>query len=255
MTDVRDLVLPPLERPYAKRVRPVLQYVVSVLLACALLPIGLVVGLANLVHFRDPRRILFTQERRGLHGQPFKILKFRTMRDLPQGQSSVPGCAADVSRVTRLGRFLRNTHLDEIPQLINVLRGEMSLIGPRPEMTDMELWAQARVPGFADRLVIRPGITGYAQITQGYAPKDVRAYELKLALNQEYLERVSLGMDLAILLRTCVWVITGCGWDYSRIENKHRQVQPLLRTQPTPVTRSHDPVPSNTPVGSGVDAE
>ena len=183
------------------------------------------------------------------------------MRDLLPGQSSVPGSAADAARVTRFGRFLRNTYLDELPQLINVLRGDMGLIGPRPEMTEIELWAQAHVPGFGDRLVIRPGITGFAQITQGYAPKEVSAYERKLALNLEYLERMSARTDLRILLGTVVWVLTGRGWDYHRVVSKARTQEPT-ETKPTqarargrPTTRSHAFVPSRTPAGTSVDAE
>ena len=118
---------------------------------------------------------------------------------------------------SRLGRFLRSSHLDELPQLLNVLRGEMSFIGPRPEMVEVEEWACANVPGFLERMVIKPGITGLAQVTQGYTPRDVEAYRRKLAVNRAYLRRYGLRTDLAILARTAVWMLRGRGWKWNHV--------------------------------------
>jgi lipopolysaccharide/colanic/teichoic acid biosynthesis glycosyltransferase len=119
------------------------------------------------------RRVLFAQTRVGWRGRLFVLYKFRTMVDGP---------GDDRARVTRFGRLLRNTHLDELPQLWNVLRGEMCLVGPRPEMLATERWAAERCPEFVERLVLPPGSPGCAQITQGYTDEgDEAAYREKVA--------------------------------------------------------------------------
>lgn len=163
-----------------------------------------------------PRKVFFVQERSGLRGRTFRMLKFRTMRDDGTDAFSSWSGGKDEARVTRFGRFLRNCHLDELPQLVNVLRGEMSVIGPRPEMASIEEWANQRVPGFSRRLVIRPGITGHAQITQGYTGMDVEAYAKKLEANEDYLRAISLEKDLWILWRTARWMLLGRGWQWRR---------------------------------------
>jgi lipopolysaccharide/colanic/teichoic acid biosynthesis glycosyltransferase len=104
--------------------------------------------------------------------------------------------------------------LDELPQLYNVLRGEMSFIGPRPEMVEVEAWASDQIPGFTERLAIKPGITGLAQVTQGYTPRDVDAYRRKLAINREYLATLSMSRDLGIVVRTALWMLRGRGWKW-----------------------------------------
>ncbi|MEW6071327.1 MAG: sugar transferase [Planctomycetota bacterium] len=168
-------------------------------------------AIAVLAVYRDPRRVLFAQRRAGWRGCEFVLYKFRTMREAPAGEMESWRQGADGERVTRLGRFLRRTHLDELPQLYNVLRGDMHLVGPRPEMIEVEEWAREHVPGFAARLAIRPGITGLAQVTQGYAACDVAAYRRKLLLDRRYLARVSIGLDLRIALATLFWMLRGRG--------------------------------------------
>jgi lipopolysaccharide/colanic/teichoic acid biosynthesis glycosyltransferase len=177
-------------------------------LACLCLPaalaLALPIALVNAVLHGSVARVLFAQPRVGRRGRVFVLYKFRTMRD---------GAGQDRERVTRFGRFLRNTHLDELPQLWNVLRGEMALIGPRPEMVSTELWAARRCPGFSERLALRPGITGLAQITQGYAQDgDLVAYRAKLELNRRYGATLSFAGDCRILLGTLVWMLRGRGW-------------------------------------------
>ena len=120
----------------------------------------------------------------------------------------------DQLRVTRFGRFLRNTHLDELPQLVNVLRGDMSMIGPRPEMVEIERWASSEVEQFSRRLAIKPGITGLAQVTQGYTGRDRAAYARKLEINDHYRERMSFSFDVKILAMTAIWMLRGRGWDW-----------------------------------------
>ena len=195
---------------YARRLRGPLLYALSLLLVVPALALAVPIALVNACVLGSPRMVFFTQERVGRRGRVFVMCKFRTMRGVPDG-------ASDGLRVTGFGRLLRNSHLDELPQLWNVLRGEMSLIGPRPEMVAIEDWAQRQVPGFAERLVLAPGITGWAQVTQGYTrDRDEEAYLEKLALNQAYLRELSFGRDAAIVLRTAVWMLRRRGWRWNR---------------------------------------
>lgn len=189
---------------------------VAWLLLCLTLPaallISLPIALVNGFLFRNPRRILFLQERIGRDGKRFWIYKFRTMREESADEFGSWRDGSDRLRVTPFGRFLRNTHLDELPQLLNVLKGEMDFIGPRPEMVDIDRWARERIEGFHERNALLPGITGYAQITQGYAGMDETAYRRKLSADRYYRDHISLALDLEILARTLVWMLRGKGW-------------------------------------------
>lgn len=190
---------------YARYLRTPLLYGASLCCLPLAVLLALPVALANFFAYGSLGKILFRQERIGRRGKAFVIFKFRTMLD----DESIP----DHERVTRLGRFLRNTHLDELPQFINVLRGEMCLIGPRPEMSSVEGWAARVHPRFSERLVLRPGITGWAQITQGYAAGgDSEAYHRKLVINRVYRARLSFGTDAMILVRTVAWMLLRRGW-------------------------------------------
>jgi lipopolysaccharide/colanic/teichoic acid biosynthesis glycosyltransferase len=177
------------------------------------LALGALVALANLVYFRDPRRVFFVQERVGRAGARFRIFKFRTMSE-PKRSTFEAWSGNDAARVTPLGRFLRNTHLDELPQLWNVLRGDMSLFGPRPEMVEVDAWARAHVPSFPLRLAVKPGLTGLSQVTQGYTGRDIEAYRGKLAGDLAYIARFGPAQDLGLLLRTVAWVVRGRGWNW-----------------------------------------
>jgi lipopolysaccharide/colanic/teichoic acid biosynthesis glycosyltransferase len=149
-----------------------------------LLPLAALTGLAILL--LDGRPVLFRQERSGLRGQPFLMLKFRTMAN------GVP---------TRLGNWLRKTRLDEIPQILNVLRGEMSLIGPRPETPALTDAYAVDLPLFPRRLTLRPGITGWAQVNAGYAA-NLEETTRKLEFDLFYVKNRSLFLDLRVLLKT-----------------------------------------------------
>ncbi|MCC7014022.1 MAG: sugar transferase [Planctomycetes bacterium] len=200
---------------WATTLRPLLD---ELLLALCIVPAALIgagVAVASAIAFGSLRKVLFVQPRVGHRGRIFNLVKFRTMRDAPQGNFAA-WSAGDQARVTSFGRFLRSSHLDELPQLINVLRGEMSFIGPRPEMVEVEEWANANVPGFIERLAIKPGITGLAQVTQGYTPRDVQAYQRKLELNRAYLRNMSCSTDLAVLVRTFFWMARGRGWRWDK---------------------------------------
>jgi lipopolysaccharide/colanic/teichoic acid biosynthesis glycosyltransferase len=140
-----------------------------------------------------------------LGGKPFTILKFRTMRTDRGGAPEV-WASADDPRVTPLGRVLRKYRLDELPQLLNVLRGEMNVVGPRPEQPTIFASLRAQVPGYSLRQRVRPGITGWAQINHHYdvTVEDVRR---KVGLDLEYLGRSSVTEDLRIMLQTVPAVV------------------------------------------------
>jgi lipopolysaccharide/colanic/teichoic acid biosynthesis glycosyltransferase len=189
---------------YARHLRTPLLYLLTLSLVPAALLLALPIACINLYIHGSLRRVLFAQPRVGWRGRIFVLWKFRTMRDRP---------GDDRARVTRFGRLLRNTHLDELPQLWTVLRGDMCLIGPRPEMIATERWAARHVPGFSERLSLRPGLTGYAQVSQGYTDDgDERAYREKLRLNQRYRDELGFGLDCALLARTAAWMVRARGW-------------------------------------------
>jgi lipopolysaccharide/colanic/teichoic acid biosynthesis glycosyltransferase len=177
--------------------------------------IALPIALTNWVLFGDFRKILYTQPRVGYRGKTFWIYKFRTMRDGRGVDFDSWWKGADRRRVTRFGRFLRCTHLDELAQFLNVAKGEMCFIGPRPEMIEIHDWAEQEIAGFHARLAVKPGISGLSQVTVGYTGVEVDAYRRKLAADESYRRDFSLRLDLTILLRTAVWMLRGRGWKWS----------------------------------------
>ena len=140
---------------------------------------------------------LFVQERPGLHGRPFRLVKLRTMR------AGGPGLS-DAERLTRVGRFLRRTSIDELPQLWNVLKGDLSLVGPRPLLMR---YLPRYTPEQARRHEVLPGITGWAQVNG----RNALSWEEKLRLDVWYVDNWSLGLDLRILARTVAQVFRGSG--------------------------------------------
>ena len=158
-------------------------------------PVLLVLALLVRVNLGSP--VLFRQTRPGLRGEPFTVLKFRTMRDAlgPDGQP-LPDC----DRLTRFGRFLRATSLDELPELINVLRGEMSLVGPRPLLMQ---YLDRYTPRQARRHEVKPGITGWAQVNG----RNAISWEEKFELDVWYIDHQSVMLDLKILWLTLASVL------------------------------------------------
>jgi len=150
--------------------------------------------------------IFFLQERLGRGGQPYKIIKFRTMDRDAEKDGIARMTEENDERVTKFGKFLRKTHLDELPQFINVLRGEMSLVGPRAERPQMVEYFQKELPFYRARLLVKPGITGWAQINYGYAGT-VEETAVKLEYDLFYIEHRNLFMDIAIILRTAGTVL------------------------------------------------
>jgi lipopolysaccharide/colanic/teichoic acid biosynthesis glycosyltransferase len=163
---------------------------------CLLLP---VVALCNCLE--SPGPIFYTQERLGYMGKPFKMYKLRSMRiDAERGGNAIWATRHD-PRTTRVGRFLRATHLDELPQVINILRGDMSLIGPRPEREVYAVQLEQIAPWYRERLMVKPGLTGLAQVKHDYG--GTKQDELiKLEYDLYYIKYQSWYLDMVILLRT-----------------------------------------------------
>lgn len=164
------------------------------------------------IRLESPGPAIFRQQRMGFRGRPFTIYKLRTMHQTVDSSESLEGqmTKSGDSRITRLGRFLRKTRLDELPQLINILRGEMSWIGPRPEAMKLSLWYEGLIPFYRYRHIVRPGITGWAQVSQGHVTSLDDA-DLKLQYDFFYVKNFSLWLDILVLLRTVRVVFTGHG--------------------------------------------
>jgi len=145
--------------------------------------------------------IFYSQVRSGRGGRPYRIIKFRTMRQDAEANGQPQWAEESDPRATRVGRILRKTHLDELPQFFNVLRGEMSLVGPRAERPELVSWFQQSVPFYRARLLVKPGITGWAQVNYGYTAT-VDETIVKLEYDLFYIMNRNLLMDIAILLRT-----------------------------------------------------
>ena len=152
------------------------------------------------IRLSSPGPIFFRQTRVGLGGRLFQVLKFRTM--VTDAESSGAQWAVkNDPRVTKLGMFLRKTRIDEVPQLWNVLRGEMAFVGPRPERPEFIPWLTAEIPYFHLRHLIRPGLTGWAQIRYGYGATLADTRE-KLEYDLYYIKNMSFGLDLLIMFET-----------------------------------------------------
>jgi exopolysaccharide biosynthesis polyprenyl glycosylphosphotransferase len=179
-----------------KRLIDILGALVGLLILLLLLPF---LSLAILLD--DGRPVFYKQERSGRGGQPYNIIKLRTMRRDAESDGKPKWASEGDTRATRVGRVLRKTHLDELPQFINVLLGEMSLVGPRAERPELVEMFQRHVPFYRARLLVKPGITGWAQVNMGYASTIEETMD-KLEYDLYYIKHRNLMMDSIILLRT-----------------------------------------------------
>ncbi|MDV6320017.1 exopolysaccharide biosynthesis polyprenyl glycosylphosphotransferase [Chromohalobacter sp. HP20-39] len=178
----------------------------ALLLLPLLAPIMLATAWA--IRHDSPGPVLFVQRRMGHRGVPFRIYKFRSMYCDIKGKEFVSG--EDDPRITPVGKIIRKYRLDELPQLFNVLKGDMSFIGPRPEPVDLSQWYEQDIPLFSYRRVVKPGISGWAQVEQGYAA-EVDDMAIKLQYDFYYIKHFSLWLDVLILLRTLKTIGTGFG--------------------------------------------
>lgn len=171
-----------------------------------LLTLPVLIIAAIWIKLESPGAVFYRQERNGLNGNVFSVIKFRSMRN--DAEKNGPQWATkNDARVTRFGQFMRVTRIDELPQLINVFKGEMSLIGPRPERPVFTEEFTKEIPDFKKRLLVKPGLTGWAQVNGGY---DITPNE-KLELDLYYIKNQSMSLDTKILFRTVWVVLTGNG--------------------------------------------
>lgn len=177
---------------------------------CALLGLifflPLVTLVAIIIKLETPGPAFFFQERVGLNGRYFKVIKLRSM-GVDAEKNGAQWAQKQDPRVTKVGAFIRKTRIDELPQFWNVLIGDMSLIGPRPERPMFTAKFNEDIPGFIDRLKVKPGVTGWAQVNGGY---DITAEE-KLMLDRYYIEHLNFLIDMKIVLKTIKVCITGNG--------------------------------------------
>jgi len=196
---------------YAKFGRPLLNAFLTAVSLPLVLAATLPLFLINAAHFRSFRRAFFTQERIGYRARPFKLYKLRTMSET-HGTEYEAWQNGDHGRVSAFGQFLRQSHLDELPQMLNILQGNMTFLGPRPEMGETHTFACHHVPRFSERNALLPGITGLAQITTGYAGNDTLMYQRKFEQDEAYRKGYSFFTDLKILLMTPLWMLRMRGW-------------------------------------------
>lgn len=202
----------------------VTDFIAALVAAVLMAPVMLITAIA--IKLDSPGPVLFRQQRMGYRGQPFTVIKFRTMSDRRRGATrsdappiALPSVEADIhsaitqvddDRITRVGRFLRRTRIDELPQIYNILRGEMSWIGPRPEALVLSRWYERELPFYRYRHIVRPGISGWAQVNQGHVA-EVDEVLWKLHFDFYYIKYFTPWLDLLIMLRTLNTVFTGFG--------------------------------------------
>ena len=183
---------------------------VTLLVAPIVLVPCLFVALAIKLDSRGP--VFFRQDRIGHGGQPFTVYKFRSMLELhdrPDERTASVTADRD-NRITRVGAFIRRYRIDEIPQMINVMKGEMSWIGPRPEAHALSRWYESELPFYSYRHIVQPGITGWAQVNQGHVA-DLNSVHDKLRYDFYYIKNFSVWLDLVIIIRTVRIVLGGFG--------------------------------------------
>jgi len=190
-----------------KRLKRCVDIIGSVLGLTILAPVGLMISIVIKLDSTGP--ILYSQERVGEDGKTFNLLKFRSMRVDAEGNGPV-WAKVDDKRVTRIGHVIRKLRLDEIPQMINVLKGDMSFIGPRPERPFFVDLLKKEIPFYIERHVVKPGITGWAQICYRYGASKEDSVE-KLKYDLYYIKHMSLLLDLVILFETIKIVLLGRG--------------------------------------------
>lgn len=175
-----------------------------------LLPFMLVV--AAVIRLESDGPALFCQERMGYRGQTFRMYKFRTMQHVepPADRLEAAMTKDGDQRVTRVGKYLRRFRIDELPQILNIIKGDMSWIGPRPEAELLSLWYEVQLPFYRYRHIVRPGITGWAQVNQGHVC-DVSDVHCKLQYDFYYIKNFSFWLDILIIAKTFKTVLNGFG--------------------------------------------
>lgn len=193
--------------------KSVVDFLVASILIVACSP--LLIFFAIAIRLDSPGPVIFRQQRMGFRARTFTVYKFRTMYvetetgDAEAARHSAMTQTGD-ARITKFGRLLRRSRLDELPQLFNIFKGDMSLIGPRPEALALSEWYEKHIPFYHYRHIIKPGLTGWAQVNQGHVT-DVTAVREKLNLDFYYVKNYSVWLDLLIAFRTVAIMVTGTG--------------------------------------------
>lgn len=199
---------PELMPEWEKKLKRLIDIAVSMLILSVSLPVCIITAIAIKLDSKGP--FFFKQDRCGLNGKTFKILKFRSMRHDAERMTGPIWSLKDDPRITRVGKLIRKVRIDEIPQFFNVLKGEMSIVGPRPERPYFVEMLAKEIPYYKRRLKVRPGITGWAQVKHKY-DETVEDVKIKLRYDLFYIENMSLRMDFKILFRTIFVVLFAKG--------------------------------------------
>lgn len=186
-------------------IKIVLDIAITLILAIPVLVVVLIFSILVKMDSKGPA--FYTQMRLGQNGKEFKIYKIRSMCDDAEISTGSVWAEKDDPRITKIGRFMRKMRIDELPQFLNILKLDMSLIGPRPERKDLTFEFEKTVPHFSKRTLVKPGITGLAQINGGYdiSPKE------KFEIDQKYIHQFSFKQDIKIFFKTVKVVLTGEG--------------------------------------------
>jgi len=259
--------------PAYDRIKRAMDFTLSLVALVGLLPLFLIVAIT--IRLEGPGPILYSQERVGLnrrqrivpsrgaserrrqegYGRRFAILKFRSMIPDAEKHTGAVWALDHDPRVTRVGRILRSAHIDELPQLVNVLRGEMSLVGPRPERLQLVRLMVERNPEYPLRCHVLPGITGLAQIKNGYSGS-FEAAARKLESDLRYIRGRSLLLDLGILLATIAYLVRNNGEGHHLARSEAGQLEPIPDVAPRHPSRTAGSGPGPwrreaAPAGSG----
>ena len=202
-----------LPKPRITRRYEIFKRLIDIVIASIILllasPIILLCSL--IVRLTSPGPAIYTQVRLGRHRKPFVIYKMRSMYHDCERHSGIRWCTKNDSRITPIGRFLRKSHIDELPQLWNVLRGDMSLIGPRPERPELVSSLQNLIPNYLERLLVHPGLTGLAQI-QLPPDADIESVRKKLLVDCSYIDNLSFWLDCRIFIGTFFYLMGVPQW-------------------------------------------
>lgn len=201
-------VMPQLMPEWEKKAKRLLDIFASLVILIITSPIIILTSLAIKLDSKGP--VFFKQERSGLNGKEFFVYKFRSMVSNAEAETGPVWSTKDDPRITRVGKLIRKVRIDELPQMLNVLKGEMSLVGPRPERPYFVEMLSKEIPYYKRRLKVRPGVTGWAQVKHKY---DESIEDVKMKLNYDlfYIENMSLRLDLKIIFRTVFVVLFGKG--------------------------------------------
>lgn len=201
-------IMPELMPEWEKKLKRLLDIIVAFILLIISSPVILISAIAIKLDSKGP--IFFKQERSGQNGKPFKMVKFRSMYQDAEKHTGPVWSQKDDPRITKVGKIIRKLRIDELPQMYNVLKGEMSLVGPRPERPYFVEKLSEQIPYYKRRLKVRPGITGWAQVKHKY-DESIEDVKIKLRYDLFYIENMSIRMDMKILFRTIFVVLFGKG--------------------------------------------